>query len=226
MHTCGARAQSLYVCICRHNPSATGARRSSRRPEPPVAEGYHRVCGRHGSRSTANSIHSPCNCTLPHALQPLSSPCTVPCCRRARSLQAEPLCCAEPLPVSWHIAHVDASGGEAGSTDALRHAALATEQPDEGDPKPDTSNTVTSRRLSAPAAARKHSHHAPRAACAPHRAASMSPETVLVASAMRTACAHSLQTSCLWRTGALLSARELIARRRRPRARRSRRTLT
>ena len=35
---------------------------------------------------------------------------------------------------------------------------------DEGEPKPDTSNTVTSRRLSAPAAARKHSRAAPRAA--------------------------------------------------------------
>ena len=122
------------------------------------------------------------------------------------------------------------------STDSQTAAAPTVEVPvanetdptpaDEGEPKPDTSNTVTSRRLSAPAAARKHSHHAPRAACAPHRAASMSPETVLVASAMRTACAHSLQTSCLWRTGALLSARELIARRRRPRARRSRQTLT
>ena len=65
------------------------------------------------------------------------------------------------------------------STDSQTAAAPTVEVPvanetdptpaDEGEPKPDTSNTVTSRRLSAPAAARKHSRHAPRAACAPHR---------------------------------------------------------
>ena len=125
------------------------------------------------------------------------------------------------------------------STDSQTAAAPTVEVPvanetdptpaDEGEPKPDTSNTVTSRRLSAPAAARKHSRHAPRAAWhAHHTAASMSPGNCPGGQCNGAPPAPTLspQTSCLWRTGASLSARELIARRRRPRARRSRQTLT
>ena len=65
------------------------------------------------------------------------------------------------------------------STDNQTAAAPAVEVPvanktdsppaDEGELKPETSNTVTSRRLSAPAAARKHSRPALRVACAPLR---------------------------------------------------------
>ena len=65
------------------------------------------------------------------------------------------------------------------STDNQTAAAPAVEVPvanktdsppaDEGEPNPETPKPVTSRRLSAPAAARKHSRPALRIACAPLR---------------------------------------------------------